>query len=248
MTTKPPRLPKVQKRRIDYTSYAKEYDEKRFAGGHAYYEWLRQRALARAMRTIPTTASLLDVGCGTGRGLVSLSEVGFNRVTGLDFTEDMLLQAAAKIRTTLLRGTRLVRGDAFGLPFKDRQFDVVTSFNFLHMFEYRLQKELVIEMQRVARVAVVVELESIHKGLFISRYPEQWRVRSRTKFNSWREVSGLFGREHFRSYRVVGSVLPVLHRWLKAAPRIGGVVDSVTALPLVGWLASRVLVVGELRR
>jgi len=237
---------KVKTRRIDYTGHARQYDQRRFTGDRSYYEWLRARALGKALREIPRTASVLDVGCGTGRGILSLSEHGFSNVTGLDLTPAMLRQAQAKTRTAGVPAP-LVRGDAFALPFADGQFDVVTSLNFLHMFEFRLQNELIAEMRRVARVALVVELESIHKGLVVSRYSEQRRLHTRTKFNSYSEVRRLFRDADFASYRVFGSVLPLLHRWLWRAPTLGAIVDSVTHLPLLGWLASRVLVVAVVR-
>lgn len=237
---------KVERRHIDYSGHAREYDARRFDGELAYYEWLRLRALDKALAGIPKAASILDVGCGTGRGILSLAELGFKNVTGIDLTEGMLLQAQSKTRTGGLKDGRIVRGDAFSLPFANRKFDVVTSFNFLHMFQLRLQHELVTEMRRVARDAVAVEFESLHKGLVVSRYPEQRRHRHSTKFNSCLEVRQMFGRGQFASYRVVGSVLPLLHRWLRHAPGAGATVDAVTHLPLVGWLASRVFVVGVL--
>lgn len=247
MTDQCHRVAKVQARRVDYTNYAKGYDERRFAGQQqSYYEWLRFRALSRALRQISRSATVLDVGCGTGRGLISLQKLGFRSVIGLDFTEDMLHQAVGKARTSELTVARLVRGDAFSLPFVDGQFDVVTSFNFLHMFEFPLQNDLIREMRRVARQVIVVELESIHKGLVVSRYPEQHRLRNRTKFNSYSEVSRLFSRKDFGSYRVFGSVLPLLHRWLVRTPSVGALIDSIGALPLVAWLASRIFVVGVL--
>ena len=235
---------KVDRRQIDYSGHARQYDKLRFAGELAYYEWLRLRSLERALERIPKSASILDVGCGTGRGIVSLHELGYRNVVGLDFTHAMLVQARAKGQTSGVRDGRLVRGDAFSLPFAGRQFDVVTSFNFLHMFQLRLQHELIAEMRRVARNAVAVELESLHKGLVVSRYPEQRRLRHSTKFNSYPEVRQMFGPDRFESYRVTGSVLPLLHRVLRHAPAVGARVDSVTQLPLVGWLASRVFVVG----
>ena len=244
-----PHVQKVERRHIDYSGHAKQYDARRFAGEeNAYYEWLRLRALGRALSELPRTAAILDVGCGTGRGIASLSELGFANVIGLDLTESMLRQAQTKAGVSEAGDSRLIRGDAFKLPFADGQFDVVISFNFLHMFQFGLQDELVAEMRRVARHTVVVELESLHKGLWVSRYPEQRRSRTSTKFNSRREVRRLFAPGRFESYRVWGRVLPLIHRWLRRAPSIGMTADAVTRLPVLRWLASRVFVVGTVRR
>ena len=245
-SVKVPRKPKVESRQIDYTPYARDYDQRRFAGELTYYEWLRQQALGHVLRSIPRNSSILDVGCGTGRGILTLAQLGFQNVTGLDFTASMLGQAEAKI-IAAGRRPRLLRGDAFSLPFEDGRFDIVISFNFLHMFEFRLQQEIVAEMRRVARSAVVIELESIHKGLVVSRYAEQRRMRNRTKFNSCLEVRRLFNRDHFSAYHVSGSVLPFVHRFLKRAPALGASVDALTRLPLIAWLAARVFVLGIVR-
>lgn len=46
---------------------------------------------------LPTGARILDVGCGTGRHAIELAERGF-RVTGIDISSRMLMQAIAKAR------------------------------------------------------------------------------------------------------------------------------------------------------
>jgi len=68
----------------------------------------------------------LDVCCGTGDITMALAERGA-RVTGLDFSEEML--AVAKSRNSAVRRMATVnylRADAMKLPFPDGSFDVVT--------------------------------------------------------------------------------------------------------------------------
>ena len=68
-------------------------------------------------------AAILDAGCGTGRNLDFLSRYG--TVTGLDFS--MVALDCCRERGH----DRLICGSANALPFADRTFDLVTSFDVL---------------------------------------------------------------------------------------------------------------------
>jgi ubiquinone/menaquinone biosynthesis C-methylase UbiE len=239
-------MKKVDKRQIAYTAYAPEYDARRFTGRfNEYAEGVRIRAILGALGGVKTDAQVLDVGCGTGRGAMALARAGFSRITALDFTEAMLAIARDKQqRLDAPDAVRLVRGDAFALPFADETFDRVLSLNFLHMFRFSLQQDIVAELTRVCRRGglVIAELQSIHKGLFVSRYPEQWRVRDHQKFNSIREVHQLFPRRRFAERRVIGTVLPKLYRLFAYAPDIGARVESISHVTPFNWLSSQVVV------
>jgi SAM-dependent methyltransferase len=72
--------------------------------------------------------SLLEVGVGTGRIARPLSEAGFT-VTGIDASRGMLRQARAK------GIARLVRGNAYRLPFPDGVFDAALFVHVLHLLD-----------------------------------------------------------------------------------------------------------------
>src|SRR5579859_3537686 len=63
---------------------------------------------------------VLDLCCGTG-DIAMLFAEGGARVTGADFTEEMLRVAATRTKVV-----RWVRADALRLPFEDNSFDVVS--------------------------------------------------------------------------------------------------------------------------
>jgi ubiquinone/menaquinone biosynthesis C-methylase UbiE len=136
------------------------------------------------------------------------------------------------------------RGSAFQLPYRDGSFDVVVSWNFLHMFRLDLQQELVREMTRVCRPGglVVVELESLHKGLFFTRMAEQRRRRDTTRFTAVWDVRKLFPRDVYPVLGVRGAVFPKLYKILHHAPRVGEVIESAAFVPPFNWLAARVVV------
>jgi len=239
-----PQQRKVDTQQIDYSAHAPSYDEARFAGdANAYLEQLRRRTVHKLLGPARDNVRVLDVGCGTGRGLGYLESAGFRRVVGLDFTREMLLQAHAKF-TAVDAPPQLVRGDAFRLPFRDATFDLVMSLNFLHMFRLDLQQQILAEATRVCRPGgrLVIEFESIHKGLFVSRYLEQRRVKHRTKFNSVWEMRRLFPAAQFDRVRVLGTELPKLHALFRHLPRVGQAIESVAHVSPINWLAARVVV------
>lgn len=120
-----------------------------FGGVHAV-----QAELAPWLGQSGSTATLLDVGTGTGdipdrlRKLAASANVSL-QVFGLDG------------RLELVKATREwpvagVCGDALTLPFAARAFDFVTCSQVLHHFAFENAVLLVREMHRVARRRVVI--------------------------------------------------------------------------------------------
>lgn len=91
-------------------------------------------------------ASLLEVGVGTGRMALPLSERGV-AVTGLDASRGMLARARIKGLA------RLVRGSAYRLPFGDQTFDAALFVHVLHLLDD--PRVALLEACRVARRGAV---------------------------------------------------------------------------------------------
>jgi ubiquinone/menaquinone biosynthesis C-methylase UbiE len=102
----------------EYDSMADEYDATRESATQAEVD-----ALAKSLEGCRT---VLDVGVGTGRFAKPLSEIGFE-VTGMDVSRRML----AKAREKGLE--RLLLGDAYKLPFRDKSFDAAIIIHVLHV-------------------------------------------------------------------------------------------------------------------
>ena len=71
----------------------------------------------------PASRTILDVGCGTGRNLTALADLG--TATGLDPASGALEHCRAH------RLERLAAGFLSALPFADESFDLVTAFDVL---------------------------------------------------------------------------------------------------------------------
>ncbi len=89
---------------------------------------------------------VLDVGCGTGTGLVHYVEEGCTAV-GVDVSAAML----EKARTRLGDRAELHLTDGDTLPFDDARFDLVTTSMVLHEVSADARSPLVGEMARVAK-------------------------------------------------------------------------------------------------
>ncbi|GGT06623.1 class I SAM-dependent methyltransferase [Streptomyces chromofuscus] len=110
---------------LDYTDEAERYDASR--GGEPRAAAAAEGVLSLLPRQ---TRRLLDVACGTGivtRRLAS-ARAGM-RVTGVDLTYAMARQAAARLPGAV------VLADCRRLPFRDGEFDAVTSVWLLHLLQ-----------------------------------------------------------------------------------------------------------------
>jgi ubiquinone/menaquinone biosynthesis C-methylase UbiE len=124
----------------EYSAAAKDYDEQ-----WSFYVDGTTRATMSRLEIAPT-ASVLDVGCGTGELLVRLAAKYPNaRLSGLDPVPEML----AVGRTKLSENVDLRAGWANELPWPDGAFDVVVSCNMFHYISHPVAA--VQEMERVLR-------------------------------------------------------------------------------------------------
>jgi SAM-dependent methyltransferase len=107
--------------------------------------------LAEAVAGVPD-ARILDAGCGTGRNLEMLRPYG--RPAGIDLNALGLSFAARKGQR------RVARASVTDLPFADRTFDLVTSFDVLYALDDDQERRAFAEMARVVKPggAVVINV------------------------------------------------------------------------------------------
>jgi len=206
---------------------------------------LQFRAVRRALLLgdVRSGASVLDVGCGTGRWLRRYIQMGLH-ATGVDATPPML-------RLALERGTEapVVAGVAQNLPFADARFDCVSDITVVQHIPTALQIDALGEMVRVLKPGgrlILMELirgEGIH---VFPRNPLDWieQVASRGA-----RLLGWFGQEFLvpdrlfvRAARAIasserGAGLPLEHKSRRTpiARRAYWAIRRVTA-PLSGWI------------
>jgi len=111
------------------------------------YQVLRYRQIIKKnmhLFEIPAGATVLDIGCGTGAFTYALREYGY-RVTGVDAAKNM-------VELGMKEDLDCRHGDVrIGLPFEDKQFDMVVSAFVAHGLTKPYRNQLFLETKRLAK-------------------------------------------------------------------------------------------------
>lgn len=136
----------VRRQRRYYADSAPSYDQ--FHGGDREHD-IGLSYLA-ALGSVVKAKTVLDVGCGTGRGVGRLQELGYDAI-GVEPVGQMLGEAVA--RHSLSKRV-LIQASGDQLPFPSESFDLVCALGVMH---HAADPERVVsEMTRVARNAVFI--------------------------------------------------------------------------------------------
>ncbi|MGD1077527.1 MAG: class I SAM-dependent methyltransferase [Candidatus Sulfotelmatobacter sp.] len=217
---------------VDYEAGAEGYRDvasydHRYTGAPNEY---RQIVMANAYRGLMGTLKgkrILDVGCGSGRGIVAFTpEAEFT--VGCDASVDMLGVTARK----LVGGTRWALANAYAqqLPFASNVFDVVITLNFLHLFSLKTQRDMIVEMKRVTKAGgtLVIEFDNALHGLgLVGLFKRFFRDERGTLPWEARYVLG----DDCRIVKVRSAVFPIVWRIFYHAPRIFLPLEKVSYLP-----------------
>jgi ubiquinone/menaquinone biosynthesis C-methylase UbiE len=109
--------------------------------------------------------TVLEIGCGTGHGLLSLARaVGpSGEVYGVDISAGMIAVARRHIELAGLQNVTLTMGDARLLAFRSNRFDAVFMSFALELFESAMPQVLA-EVRRVLRSAGRVGVVAMAEG------------------------------------------------------------------------------------
>jgi pseudaminic acid biosynthesis-associated methylase len=110
------------------------------------YGVTRTEVNRRFLSEIPKGARILEVGCNIGNQLLSLKQMGFSNLYGIDVQQYALEKARRQISDATL-----TEASALAIPYPDRYFDLVfTSGVLIHIAPDDLPRALA-EIHRCAR-------------------------------------------------------------------------------------------------
>jgi ubiquinone/menaquinone biosynthesis C-methylase UbiE len=185
--------------------------------------------------------SILDVGCGTGRGLLTLKKAMPGLVAvGVEPSADLRKAGYANGLTE----TELVDGDAMSLAFPNASFDLVCEFGALHHIPK--PSKAVAEMLRVSRKAIFIsDSNNFGQGSPLGRLFKQvtnavglWPmanfIKTKGKGYSISEGDGLFySYSVFNDYKQIRKVCESVHL-LNTSNAGANLYRSSTHLALLG--------------
>ena len=99
---------------------------------------------------------VVDLGCGTGRWLTKLAEIGVRSATGVDVSKEMLEQAANKLTAS----TQLILGDCLHTPLQPASSDWIQA-SLLLSYVDDIQG-FAREAARIARPGAFVLISDVH--------------------------------------------------------------------------------------
>lgn len=112
--------------------------------------------------------NVLDVACGTGYGSYLMINAGAEKVTGLDIDSKTINYAKKLYKVP---GLHFQKGDAHKIPFKDKTFDVLVSFETI---EHLTNPELfLLESKRVLK----------ENGILVISTPNKYEYPKGNKFH-----------------------------------------------------------------
>ncbi len=114
--------------------------------------WKGPYDLAPIVQYIDSGASMLDVGCGTGRYAVPLDRVGFD-VVGIDLSQIALRSLPPHLACVV--------GDVQTLPFEAKSFDALTCYGVLQHLRDKERVNAVAELFRVLRDGGIAFVEAV---------------------------------------------------------------------------------------
>ncbi|RFU68498.1 demethylmenaquinone methyltransferase [Peribacillus saganii] len=117
----------------------------------SFKQHIAWRKTTMNLMNVKKGSAALDLCCGTADWTISLSKAAGpeGKVTGLDFSKNMLKIGEQKVKELKLKNVRLIHGNAMELPFEDNSFDYVTiGFGLRNVPDYM---QVLKEMNRVLR-------------------------------------------------------------------------------------------------
>ena len=144
-------------------AYRSSRDPSKF---HRYYE--EEAIVNHWLAEFPPGALILDIPCGTGRFVKTITGRGL-RYLGGDISEAMIAQARRESNSPLVQG--FIHADAAKLPLEDNYVDCVIIWRLLHHIrDPEIRRSILSEARRVTRKQVLVSFHHPISFTFVRKF------------------------------------------------------------------------------
>lgn len=122
-----------------------------------YYHASPELAGFIASGIVPNNATILDVGCGSGRDAVYLAAIRSFQVHGVDFCPEAIEQASTRSREIHATVSWYI-GDATQMPFQNDKFDLICDRGCFHVLSESQRNSYGREITRTLKVGGILFL------------------------------------------------------------------------------------------
>ena len=155
-----------------YDDEAKRYDQKRYHTAKGKYYMDKEAQLLQ--RLCAGHHNICDIATGTGKNIAALAEQ-CTLIIGVDISLEMLRLAQIKCLEMDIDNFMFVQVDAENLPFKNKSFDLVLSTKFFHNIPMKTHRLYFLEMARVSRQTIILELKNMIAWFGLIRFISKLR-------------------------------------------------------------------------
>jgi ubiquinone/menaquinone biosynthesis C-methylase UbiE len=107
---------------------------KRFDDNQKQFDHASQELITRTKEYLNKNDNVLDFGCAAGTKTLELSD-GVKHIHGLDFSAEMIKEAAKKKNTVNVRNVSFSQGTIFNDDLEKASFDKIIAYSIIHLLE-----------------------------------------------------------------------------------------------------------------
>ena len=187
--------------------------------------WIKENNFVLQYFKKHSVDSLLDLPVGTGRFFDFYENI--IKITGIDISDAMLLEAEKKIEDlNYAEKIKLEKGDVFNLNYQDAFFDCTIVFRLFHLIPEEKLDAAIQELCRVTKKHIIVQTYEIMKPTLLERLRNKLlreikkvlqlnnlkTIKIEKKETPWSHISAYFYKEGLISSIFVKNGYSISHR------------------------------------
>ncbi|MGD8916314.1 MAG: class I SAM-dependent methyltransferase [Syntrophobacterales bacterium] len=168
---------------------------------HLFVDPALRKARKLVRRQVKPKSSLIDIGCGTGELVLSLTD-SCTELVGVEASHRMWAYAHQRVRDLGLRNVRFIFASGEKLAdFPSAFFDYATACMVMHEMEAEQRLPVLREMQRLADTLILVDYRIPPPANFIA-----------TTCRFIERLAGSYHYQNYLSFTKSGGLLPLVER------------------------------------